>query len=116
MASPGKAEAEHGGTPLGASTVKVLSKRESIDIQRVNRHEPGYGSISGYLGKQSDMEWMALDPFNSDFSLSNKREDIDSPSPTQKVMLSSLTRHCSCEEWIFRPPCSSGKFPEENSS
>ena len=48
--------------------VKALSKWKSIDIQRINPDEPDYRRISSYLGKQTDLELIALDPFNSDLS------------------------------------------------
>jgi len=46
--------------------VKALSKWKSIDIQRINPDEPDYRRISSYLGKQTDLELIAIDPFNSD--------------------------------------------------
>ena len=54
------------------SRVKALSKWKSIDIQRINPDEPDYRRISSYLGKQTDLELIALDPFNSDLSPSKK--------------------------------------------
>jgi len=48
--------------------VKALSKWKSIDIQRVNPEETDYRRISSYLGKQTSLEMIALDPFNSDLS------------------------------------------------
>ena len=48
--------------------VKALSKWKSIDIQRINPEEPDYRRISSYLGKQTSLELIALDPFNSDLS------------------------------------------------
>jgi len=48
--------------------VKALSKWKSIDIQRINPDEPDYKRISSYLGKQTSLELIALDPFNSDLS------------------------------------------------
>jgi len=50
------------------SRVKALSKWKSIDIQRINPDEPDYRRISSYLGKQTSLELIALDPFNSDLS------------------------------------------------
>ena len=47
-------------------TVKALSKWKSIDIQRINPDEPDYRRISSYLGKQTILELIALDPFNGD--------------------------------------------------
>ena len=52
--------------------VKALSKWKSIDIQRINPDEDGYRRISSYLGKQTNLELIALDPFNSDLSPQNK--------------------------------------------
>jgi len=46
--------------------VKALSRWKSIDIQRINPDEPDYRRISSYLGKQTSLELIALDPFNSD--------------------------------------------------
>jgi hypothetical protein len=48
--------------------VKALSKWKSIDIQRINPEEPDCRRISSYLGKQTNLELIALDPFNSDLS------------------------------------------------
>lgn len=44
--------------------VKALSKWKSIDVQRINPDEPDYRRISGYLGKQTNLELIALDPFS----------------------------------------------------
>jgi hypothetical protein len=52
--------------------VKALSKGKSIDIQRINPEEHDYRRISSYLGKQTNLELIALDPFNSDLSTTNK--------------------------------------------
>ena len=54
------------------SRVKALSKWKSIDIQRINPDEPDYRRISSYLGKQTNLEQIALDPFNSDLSRRKK--------------------------------------------
>ena len=48
--------------------VKALSKWKSIDIQRINPQDDDYRRISSYLGKQANLELIALDPFNSDLS------------------------------------------------
>ena len=48
--------------------VKALSKWKSIDIQRINPQSDDYRRISSYLGKQTNLEPIALDPFNSDLS------------------------------------------------
>ena len=50
------------------SRVKALSKWKSTDIQRINPDEPDYRRISSYLGKQTSLELIALDSFNSDLS------------------------------------------------
>jgi hypothetical protein len=50
------------------SKVKALSKWKSINIQRINQAEDDYRRISSYLGKQTNLELIALDPFNSDLS------------------------------------------------
>ena len=50
------------------SKVKALSKWKSIDIQRINQAEDDYRRISSYLGKQTNLELISLDPFNSDLS------------------------------------------------
>jgi hypothetical protein len=52
--------------------VKALSKWKSIDIQRINQAEADYRCISSYLGKQTNLELIALDPFNSDLSPKKK--------------------------------------------
>jgi hypothetical protein len=52
--------------------VKALSKWKSIDIQRINPQEDDYRRISRYLGKQTSLELIALDPFNSDLSPQRK--------------------------------------------
>jgi len=46
--------------------VKALSKWKSIDNQRINPDEPDCRRISSYLGKQTSLELIAIDPFNSD--------------------------------------------------
>jgi hypothetical protein len=52
--------------------VKALSKWKSIDIQRINPEVTDYRRISSYLGKQTNLELTALDPFNSDLSRQKK--------------------------------------------
>jgi len=52
--------------------VKALSRWKSIDIQRINPDEPDFRRISSYLGKQTSLELIAIDPFNSDLSLKKK--------------------------------------------
>jgi hypothetical protein len=54
------------------SSVKALSKWKSIDIQRISQQDDDYRRISSYLGKQTNLELIALDPFNSDLSPQNK--------------------------------------------
>ena len=54
--------------------VKALSKWKSIDIQLINPDEPDYRRISSYLGKQTSLELIALDPFNSDLSPQKRNE------------------------------------------
>ena len=53
------------------SKVKALSNWKSIDVQRINPQEPDYIRISSYLGKQTSLELIPLDPFNSDLSRRN---------------------------------------------
>ena len=48
--------------------VKALSEWKSIDIQRINPQDDDYRRISSYFGKQTSLELIALDPFNSDLS------------------------------------------------
>jgi len=55
-----------------SNRVKALSKWKSIDIQRINPDEPDYRRISSYLGKQTNLELIAIDPFNSDLSPKKK--------------------------------------------
>ncbi len=52
--------------------VRALSKWKSIDIQRINPDEPDCRRISSYLGKQANLELIAIDPFNSDLSRKEK--------------------------------------------
>jgi len=52
--------------------VKALSKWKSIDIQRINPQDDDYRRISSYLGKQTSLELIAIDPFNSDLSPKKK--------------------------------------------
>ena len=46
--------------------VKALSKWKSIDVQRVNPEDDDYRQISSYLGKQTSLDLISFDPFNSD--------------------------------------------------
>jgi len=52
--------------------VKALSKWKSTDIQHINPDEPDCRRISSYLGKQTSLELIAIDPFNSDLSPTKK--------------------------------------------
>ena len=54
------------------SKVMALSKWKSIDVQRINQDDDDYRCISSYLGKQTNLELIALDPFNSDLSARKK--------------------------------------------
>ena len=54
------------------SWVKALSRWKSIDVQRINPDESDYRRISSYLGKQANLDLIALDPFNSDLSPNSK--------------------------------------------
>ena len=55
-----------------ASDYLIRSKWKSIDIQRINPQDDDYIRISSYLGKQTNLQLIALDPFNSDLSLQSK--------------------------------------------
>ena len=59
----------HRGLP---NKVMALSKWKSIDVQRINQNDDDYRRISSYLGKQSSLEQVALDQFNSDLSTRKK--------------------------------------------
>ena len=52
--------------------VKALSKWKSIDIQRISQQDDDYRRISSYLGKQTNLDLISLDPFNSDLSTRRK--------------------------------------------
>ena len=52
--------------------VMALSRWKSVDIQRINPEDDDYRRISDYLSKQTNLEMIALDPFNSDLSIRNK--------------------------------------------
>ena len=54
------------------SRVKALTRWKSIDVQRINPAEGDYRRISSYLGKQTNLDLIALDPFNSDLSKRQK--------------------------------------------
>ena len=59
----------HRGLP---NKVMALSKWKSIDVQRINQDDDDYRRISHYLSKQTNLELIALDPFNSDLSRRKK--------------------------------------------
>ena len=52
--------------------VMALSRWKSVDIQRINPEDDDYRHISDYLSKQTNLELIALDPFNSDLSIRKK--------------------------------------------
>lgn len=51
---------------------KALSKWKSIDIQCINQAKDDYRRISSYLSKQTNLELIAFDPFNSYLSRRKK--------------------------------------------
>ena len=57
-----------------AAMLDEVRKRDKrfIDIQRINSQDDDYRRISSYLGKQTNLELIALDPFNSDLSPQKK--------------------------------------------
>ena len=50
------------------SKVKALSRWKSVDVQRIHQDPKDLKRLASYLGKQVDLEYVALDGFNSDFS------------------------------------------------
>ena len=50
------------------SKVKALSRWKSVDVQRIYQDPKDLNRLASYLGKQVDLEYVALDGFNSDFS------------------------------------------------
>jgi len=52
--------------------IKALSQWKTIDIQRINPDEPDYRRISSHLGKQTNLELIAIDLFNRDLSTRKK--------------------------------------------
>ena len=50
------------------SKVKALSRWKSIDVQRIHQDPKDLRRLGSYLGKQVDLDYVALDGFNSDFS------------------------------------------------
>ena len=49
--------------------VQAVSKWIFIDIQCINPQSDDYRRISSYFGKQTSLELIALDQFNSDLSM-----------------------------------------------
>ena len=50
------------------SKVKALSRWKSVDVQRIHQDPKDLKRLASYLGKQVDLDYVALDGFNSDFS------------------------------------------------
>ncbi len=50
------------------SKVKALSRWKSVDVQRIHQDLNDLKRLASYLGKQVDLDYVALDGFNSDFS------------------------------------------------
>ena len=50
------------------SKVKALSRWKSVDVQRIHQDPKDLRRLGSYLGKQVDLDYVALDGFNSDFS------------------------------------------------
>ena len=50
------------------SKVKALSRWKSVDVQRIYQYPKDLKRLASYLGKQVDLDYVALDGFNSDFS------------------------------------------------
>ena len=48
--------------------VKALSRWKSVDVQRIHQDPKDLKRLASYLGKQVDLDYVALDGFNSDFS------------------------------------------------
>ena len=59
------------------SKVKALSRWKSIDVQRIHQDPMDLKRLASYLGKQVDLDYVALDGFNSDFS-KEERLDVNS--------------------------------------
>ena len=49
------------------SKVKALSRWKSVDVQRIHQDPNDLKRLARYLGKQVDLDYVALDGFNSDF-------------------------------------------------
>ena len=50
------------------SKVKALSRWKSVDVQRIYQDPEALQRLASYLAKQVDLDFVALDGFNSDFS------------------------------------------------
>ena len=50
------------------SKVKALSIWKIVDVQRIHQDPKDLKRLASYLGKQIDLDYVALDGFNSDFS------------------------------------------------
>ena len=48
--------------------VKALSRWKSVDVQRIRQDPKDLKRLASYLGKQVDLDYVAFDEFNSDFS------------------------------------------------
>jgi len=48
--------------------VKALSRWKSVDVQRIHQDPKDLKRLTSYLGKQVDLDYVALDGFNSNFS------------------------------------------------
>ncbi len=50
------------------SKFKALSRWKSLDVQRIHQDPKDLRRLASYLAKQVDLDYVALDGFNSDFS------------------------------------------------
>ena len=50
------------------SKFKALSSWKSVDVQRIHQDPKDLRRLASYLAKQVDLDYVALDGFNSDFS------------------------------------------------
>jgi hypothetical protein len=66
-----------------------------MGIQRINGRDDGSRRISSYLGKQTNLELIALGQFNGNLSPQKKLEKVNSPLPTRKMMHRNFARNCS---------------------
>ena len=48
--------------------VTALSRWKSVDVQRIHQDPKDLKRLASYLGKQVDLDYIALDGFNNDFS------------------------------------------------